>query len=54
MQQRHRVERLPNGFYRVFDYACAWAVLYTPEGECRLGPDREEYREAIWQFLCEQ
>lgn len=26
---RFSIEHLPNGLYRVFDYACQWAIVYA-------------------------
>ena len=50
--QRYRVERLANGYFAVWDYACQWQAVYTPDGEHRWGGiDRDEYREAIARFL---
>lgn len=42
-----RVEVLPNGLARVFDYGPKWAALYDPQGRYQGGGvDRPEYRRA--------
>lgn len=47
-----RVELLPNGYLRVFDYSCNWSALYTMQGEHYSGAvDSHAYRVAVREWL---
>lgn len=47
-----RVELLPNGYLRVYDYGCNWSALYTMQGEYYSGAvDSPKYRQAVREWL---
>jgi hypothetical protein len=56
---RYRVELLPNGLYRVFDYQCKWSLVYSfhPELACcnvrweHGGVDSMAARVAVVKFI---
>ncbi len=44
------IEWLPNGFIRVWDYACAWGGVYNADGSYRHGSARG-YENAVKTWL---
>ncbi len=36
-QKTYSLEKLPNGLYRLFNYACQWHGVYNPDGSFRHG-----------------
>ena len=53
MNQRIRIERLPNGFIRIYDYACQWDGLYNEDGSYRSGA-AQRWSYAVKQWLTDQ